>query len=183
MTRTATAFFTILLAVVAAGFAQERVRSVPVEEGAPCTRCAPQAPVLDVGRPPLPGEEGDGIAACLVLRSAREWARFCTGFAVPDCPRLDDAFFRQQSVAAVVVDTVTPRVCESTLDPVWRLDCVTPGPRVVGVRVERQSAGDMCLCSAGPQTPERRFLAAAVERTDAETCRACEEPHVLDCLR
>jgi hypothetical protein len=181
--RTATTVFAAVLLVGGIAPAQERVRSVPVEDGAPCSRCAPQAPVLDVARPPLPGEDGEGIAACLVLRSAREWARFCSAYAVPNCPRLDDGFFREKSVAAVVIDTVTPRVCEGTLEPIWRLACITPGRRAVGVRAEQQLAGEHCLCSAAPQAPERRFLAAAVDGTATDVCRACEEPHVLDCLR
>lgn len=170
-----------LLVVATAASAAAQVRTGPLTSLAPCSHCIGQAPILDITRPALPDELGYGVQACQVVRSATAWNDFCATNAVPGCPALDAAFFAEHSVVAVTIDTPTPRVCEGTAEPLWSLDCVTLGPRWVGVRVGLTLAGRDCTCTAPPQTPQRLFLAAAVDPAATGFCRACEEEHITDC--
>ena len=163
--------------------AQAQVRPCAATGPGFCAGCVGQSMVLESGRPPLPGEEGDGIQACLILNAAEEWDDFCTSNAVPNWPVLDEAFFAERSVVAVIIHTLTPRLCEGSLDPVWRLNCIVPNPRRVATRVVLQTPGNDCRCSAMPQMEQRLFLAAAVAKTDSPLCRVCEEGHAIDCVR
>ncbi|MCP3978573.1 MAG: hypothetical protein GY716_04455 [bacterium] len=147
---------------------------------ATCAHCVERAPILDVGRPPLPGEEGHGVQQCTLIHGADEWAAYCDDNVVPECPVLDEAFFVDQMIVAVAVDTLTSRPCEGSPDPLWKLECVTP--RAV-VRVVREEPGALCLCSAMPQRLQRLFLASAVPKTGAVRCRVCEEDRAVGCLR
>jgi len=131
----------------------------------------------------LPGEEGDGIDSCALINTSADWDVYCDDNIVPDCPILDDAFFTQHTVVAVAVDTLTPRACEGTPDPSWKLDCVRTLNRAVTVRVVKQRPGGFCHCSAMPQHLQRLFLASAVPKTRATGCRPCEESHTIGCLR
>lgn len=171
----------IVVVTAAAAQAQVRLPEKPVPRF--CGECVPQAVVLDSSRPPLAGETGEGIQACRVLRTEEEWSGFCTESSVPDCPPLDPVFFAEHSVVVVVVDTVSPRPCEGTAEPLWRLDCVASGRRGMTVRVVRSGAGDGCRCSMVPQMPLRRFIGAAVPTTARGACRACREDHIVDCLQ
>ena len=91
----------------------------------PCAVCADRISILESGRPPLPGEDGTGVQSCTLINTSAEWDAYCADNVVPDCPLLDDAFFARHTVVAVAVDTVTPRPCEGSPDPTWKLDCVT----------------------------------------------------------
>jgi len=146
----------------------------------PCAACADRTLILESGRPPLPGEDGTGVQSCALINTSAEWDAYCADNVVPDCPLLDDAFFARQTVVAVAVDTLTSRPCEGSPDPVWKLDCVSSS---TAVRVVKERPGDLCLCSAIPQHLQRLFLVSAVPKTRARSCRACEEPHTIGCLR
>jgi len=149
----------------------------------PCASCAARTPVLDSGRPPLPGEGGDGVESCTLIQTVESWVAYCADNVVPDCPALDDVFFAEHTVVVVAVDTVTPRPCDGTSDPLWRLDCIATGSRTVSARVVRERPAGLCLCSAMPQQLQRLFLASAVPKTAALGCRVCEERHSVGCLR
>ncbi len=152
----------------------------PHERRSPCAACLTRTPILESGRPPLPGEDGVGVQFCRLINTKAEWDAYCSNNVVPDCPLLDEAFFAQHTVVAVAIDTLTSLACEGSPDPVWALDCVT-SPAIVRVVKERPGGG--CLCSAMPQHLQRLFLASAVPKTRARTCRVCEESHTIDCLR
>jgi hypothetical protein len=131
----------------------------------------------------MPGEEGSGVESCTLINSSAEWDAYCTDNVIPECPLLDDGFFAGHTVVAVAIDTLTARPCEGSPDPLWRLDCVTTPGWWTAVRVVEQRPGGWCRCSAMPQQLQRLFLASAVPKTRAKACRACEEPHTIDCLR
>ena len=176
-----------LSAIQAAGpletLAQARERSVGPRACAtpsPCATCSARTPILESGRPPLPGEEGNGVQSCTLINSSAEWDAYCADNVVSDCPLLDDAFFAQQTVVVLAIDTVTPRGCDGTSDPTWELDCVTPA---TAVRVVKKRPTGWCLCSAMPQQLQRLFLASAVPKSRARVCRACEEIQAIGCLR
>jgi hypothetical protein len=163
--------------------AEARNRHVGPRECAthsPCAACTDRIAILESGRPPLPGEDGTGVQSCTLINTSAEWDAYCANNAVPDCPLLDDAFFAQHTVVAVAVDTLTSRACEGSPDPAWKLDCVTSS---AAVRVVKERPGGWCHCSAMPQHLQRLFLASAVPKTRAKRCRACEEPHTINCLR
>ncbi len=163
--------------------AEARNRHVGSRECAtpsPCAACAARTSILESGRPPLPGEDGTGVQSCTLINTSAEWDAYCADNVVPDCPLLDDAFFARHTVVAVAVDTVTPRPCEGSPDPTWKLDCVTSSATV---RVVKERPGDRCLCSAIPQHLQRLFLVSAVPKTRARRCRTCEESHTIGCLR
>lgn len=145
----------------------------------PCATCAARTPILESGRPPLPGEDGAGIQSCTLINTIAEWDAYCEDNVVPDCPLLNDAFFAQQTVVVVAVDTVTPRPCEGTSDPTWKLDCVTPS---AAVRVLKKRPSGFCHCSAILQQLQRLYLASAVPKTQALACRACEEFQAIGCF-
>lgn len=147
---------------------------------APCAVCADRTAILEAGRPPLPGEDGNGVRSCTLVNTSAEWDAYCADNVVPDCPLLDDAFFAQHTVVAVAVDTLTSRPCEGVSDPTWKLDCVTSSATV---RVVTERPGGWCRCSAMPQRLQRLFLASAVPQSSATRCRACEESHRIHCLR
>ncbi len=177
----------ILSSVESAGppekLAEARNRHVgPLEcaTPSPCAACAVRTPVLDSGRPPLPDEAGTGVQSCTLINTSAEWDAYCADNVVPDCPLLNDAFFAQHTVVAVAVDTLTSRACEGSPDPAWKLDCVMSSATV---RVVKERPGGWCHCSAMPQHLQRLFLASAVPKTRAKRCRACEEPHTINCLR
>jgi hypothetical protein len=123
------------------------------------------------------------VESCTLINTSADWDAYCIDNSIPDCPLLDDAFFAQHTVVAVVIDTLTARACEGSPDPLWRLDCLATATRVTTVRVIKQRPGGWCRCSAMPQQLQRLFLASAVPKTQAKGCRACEEPHTIDCLR
>jgi len=148
-----------------------------------CANCAAQIPILESGRPPLPGEEGSGVDSCTLINTSADWDTFCLDNVVPDCPLLDDAFFAEHTAVAIVIDTVTVRPCDGSPDPLWKLDCVQTRSGATGVRVVKQRPGGWCRCSAMPQHLQRLFLASAVAKTQATGCRPCVESHTLGCLR
>ncbi len=145
-----------------------------------CASCASQAPILESGRLPFPDEAGSGVDSCTLVNTSRDWDTYCFDNSIPDCPYLADSFFAQHTVVAVAIDTVTVRPCEGSSDPLWSLDCVTT-PAEATVRVVKQRPGAGCLCSAIPQHLQRLFLASAIPKTKAKSCRACEESHTIDC--
>ncbi len=179
----------ILSSVESAGphekLAEARSRHVgPMECGtpSPCATCATQTPILESGRPPMLGEGGTGGQLCTLIDTSAAWDAYCADNVVPDCPLLDNAFFAEHTVVAVVVDTVTPRPCEGSADPVWKLDCIRNPFGAATVRVVKQRPGGSCFCSAIPQHLQRLFLASAVPKSRATQCRACEERHTIGCL-
>ena len=148
-----------------------------------CTSCAVQSPILESGRPPLPGEAGNGVQSCTLVNTSADWDAYCMDNRIPDCPLLNDAFFARHTVVAVAIDTLTTRPCEGSPDPLWRLDCASTRAGEATVRVVKQRPGGLCLCSAMPQRLQRLFLASALPKTRARACHACEEAHTIGCLR
>ena len=140
-------------------------------------------PALPLTVPDVPGDLGDeGIRACEVIASPEAWADFCAdnGFA---CDLLDDAFFADWTVVAVVVATSSPYLCENAGQvPWWEVGCIQARRRSALVRVELTLAGSACQCTMGPQTPVLRVLAEAVPHTTATSCIAWQESHTVECL-
>jgi hypothetical protein len=149
----------------------------------PCASCTSQAPIMERGRPPFPGEEGSGVDSCTLVNTNADWDAYCLDNGIPECPILSDAFFDQHTVVAVTIDTLTSRPCEGSPDPLWKLDCVTASAGLAAVRVVLQEPGAWCRCSMMPQQLQRLFLATAIPKTSAGSCHACEEPHIIDCPR
>lgn len=173
----------LILLTLATGAVQGEVGARSLSTPGPCATCADRTPILEIGRPPLPGEDGAGIESCTLINTSADWDAFCIDNSIPDCPLLDDAFFREHTVVAVVIDTLTPRPCEGSLDPLWKLECVTTTTWRATVRVIKQRPGGWCRCSMMPQQLQRLFLASAVPKTEATACRACEESHTIGCPR
>jgi hypothetical protein len=146
----------------------------------PCANCVARTPILHSGRPPLPGEGGSGVQTCTLINDGAAWDAYCADNVVPECPLLNDAFFVEHTVVALAVDTATPRGCEGTADPTWKLDCVTPS---ADVRLTLERPGGWCRCSAMPQQLQRLFLVSAVPKTSEPTCRACVESRTINCPR
>jgi len=149
----------------------------------PCASCTSQAPIMERGRPPFPGEEGFGVDSCTLVNTNADWDAYCLDNGIPECPILSDAFFDQHTVVAVAIDTLTSRPCEGSPDPLWKLDCVTTSAGLAAVRVVRQEPGAWCRCSMMPQQLQRLFLATGIPKTSAGNCHACEEFHIIDCPR
>jgi hypothetical protein len=143
--------------------------------------CEPSLPVLYQSLP-SPGT-ANGIRSCDVISSPLEWAAFCADHEL-SCTPYDDQFFSEWTMVAVVVDTVSPVICDNAGEvPGWALSCLTRRGGFIRARVELRLPGAECLCSMPPQYPVQLVIVDAVHAGPTTGCRAWTEVHRIECLR
>lgn len=141
--------------------------------------CEPILPILELQVPA--DTTGDGIRSCEVVTSPDAWDSFCTDNSLP-CDVYGEDFFKEWTIVAVVIETISPTLCDNAGSvPAWEVSCLRGG-RVLRARVSETLSGADCRCSMGPQFPTLLFLVNAVDRKQASVCRAWREIHTIECL-
>lgn len=142
--------------------------------------CEPMLPIF-ARSVPIPAG-GFGVTSCDVVVDPDQWNAFCAvnGLA---CQPYDAGFFADWAVVALVVETVSPVICENAgLVPGWAMTCLMRRPQAYRARVELTLAGGECPCSMAPQYPIRLYLVQAVPAGGPDLCVAWLEPHRIECL-
>jgi len=144
-------------------------------------RCTPILPILTLLEPA--DVQGDGIRSCDLIRSSFAWTSFCSDNGLV-CESYDEGFFRDWTIVAVVVETISPVICDNAGPvPGWDISCVSRRHRSIQARVSKTLAGPGCFCSMAPQYPAEVFLVYAIAADRRISCRAWQETHTFECLR
>jgi hypothetical protein len=172
--------FTVVLlfaAVCGASAGDEPTLRVPPPVGG---RCEPALPMLSHSLPTAAA--GHGVSSCEVITTPGAWDAFCSAQGIA-CDALGSSFFTDWTVVALVVDTMSPVLCENAGPvPAWRLACLSRRGALIRARVEVTTAGAECRCAMTPQFPVRLILADAIPAGWAATCRPWTESHLVECL-
>jgi len=144
-------------------------------------QCEPILPILAHLVPA--NVQGDGIQSCDLINSSFEWTSFCADNGLA-CDSYDEDFFQDWTMVAVVIETISPVICENAGPvPGWEMSCVSQRHRSIRARVSKTLAGSECFCSMPPQFSALVFLVNAVARDQGNRCWAWQETHTFECLR